>query len=277
MVRPASFWLWFLLGSLFFTGGEDGYAQKPTSNLVIRVEDMGEAVRIVAAPADSITARLFVLGEPNRIVIDLPGVPPPHLKEFIPKANPLIHRLRFGVHPDKIRIVADVKTPNIPPPLLSEAEGGIAISVPVSAEARAAFISASAQTTELGTTRESAAVAVGEAVFPARTGQNLETILFERGAEDGAPVVRIGLTERPTFSFQKADAKTYRLSLANCKVAGAHLALHHYPPDDFVGFSIVEIRQVGDDTEILVGVDHNFKIVPTTTERAILIRSLPRG
>ncbi|MFM1848947.1 MAG: hypothetical protein RL417_2421, partial [Pseudomonadota bacterium] len=183
---------------------------------------------------------------------------------------------RFGVHPDKIRIVADIKSRDVPPPTLEANGKGIAILLPVSSEARTAFVSDQASL-KLSETAPGAAVDAPPSSTTTALGQQLTELAFERTDEGAAPLVRLGLTKRPTFSFQKADPRTYRLTLPKCAVGSPHLAFPHYPPDDFVGFSIVEVRQAGEDTEVLIGVDRDFKIAPTTTERAILIRSIPRG
>ena len=79
-------------------------------NALERVEvigiDNGAVLRIVTSkPVESF--KYFSLKSPNRVVVDLYGswsraaVP-------APAPNPWISKIRTGVHPDKMRIVADI-------------------------------------------------------------------------------------------------------------------------------------------------------------------------
>lgn len=269
--------LWFktllaLIGALWLGQSSAVFADQATA-IAVAVEDTVDAVRLRITPPTSDKIRLYVLGEPNRVVIDITGPFVAPRKDLVPLENPLVTMVRFGTHPDKIRVVADVKTREIPTPSLVATDDGVAILLRVEPDVRAAF---------LGTTHRDAgpnetateSVETGDAPVG---GQRLTELTFDRHPGDGSPVVRLGLTERPAFSFQKADAKTYRLTLPNCTVGRAQLAFPQYPPDDFSGFTIVEIRQAGTSTEVLVGVEPEFKIAPSTTENAILIRSMPRG
>lgn len=249
-------------------------AEVPTT-VAVAVEDGADGVRVLISPPRSNEMRVYVLGEPNRMVIDIAGVYSAPRRDLVPPENPLVSGVRFGRHPGKIRVVADIKTAEVPTPSLIDTMNGTAIVLPVSAEIRAAFTALQQDALRQATEE---ALAVSETAGPTLgVGQQLNALTFERTPSDGAPVVRLGLTERPAFSFQRADAKTYRLTLQNCSVGGSQLALPHYPPDDFIGFTIVEVRQNGSSTEVLIGVDHDFKIAPTTSENSIVIRSMPRG
>lgn len=263
------------LSSLGWGDLADAASTEVPTTVAVAVEDGVDGVRVVISPPRTDEMRVYVLGEPNRVVIDIAGVYSAPRRDLVPPENPLVSGVRFGRHPDKIRVVADIKTAEIPTPSVIETISGAAILLPVSTEIRAAF--AERQQIALRKVTEEALV-VSETAGPTLgVGQQLNVLTFERTPSDGAPVVRLGLTERPAFSFQKADAKTYRLTVQNCSVGGTQLALPHYPPDDFIGFTIVEVRQAGSSTEVLIGVDPDFKIAPSTTENSIVIRSVPRG
>lgn len=262
----------FLLGSDLALGAPGG---ERSNSIAVTVEDSAESIRLHISPPQPEEIRVYALGEPNRVVIDIAGTFVAPKGDLIPGNNPLISGVRFGSHPGKVRVVADIKTSDIPTPSVVEAPDGSAVILPVAAAVRAAFI----EGLNAGgiSSEQVASVPAVEKESPPAQEQRLTELTFDRHEGDGTPIVRLGLTQRPAFSFQKSDAKTYRITLPNCSIGGAQLAFPQYPPDDFTGFTIVEVRQSGTSTEVLVGVDRDFKIAPTTTENAILIRSVPRG
>lgn len=271
--------------------------------LALRLVDVSNRVEIAVTGGNVANARLFSLGSPNRVVLDIPGTKFISGGSVSPAINPLIGSVRFGVHPDKARIVLDILAPEIPPTTLRTERGdAIVISLPVAPEIRALFEATqasraalaspgvrsepengagqSANTSPLGPLASLSAngtrngePAIGEPErSPTDVSQYLSGIVFET-LNDGTSAVRLLLNQRPAYSFQKNDKQTYRFTIKKCTLSGEELALPFYPPDDSRGLTVINPRQNGEDVEIFVGVSPGFRISSTSSQTGITIRA----
>jgi type IV pilus assembly protein PilQ len=71
---------------------------------------------------------LFTLDQPNRLVVDLPGLQSAAPKSTFPLGQPGIQRVRVGAHPNKTRVVIDFSGP-IPAYALSRARQGLIVTL----------------------------------------------------------------------------------------------------------------------------------------------------
>jgi outer membrane protein TolC len=84
-----------------------GRPARTLKNIQVTREDRSTKIRIVA-DGELENFRSFKLQEPDRLIIDLPGLTATTVKKPIPVHSPELHRVRIGTHPDKIRIVLDL-------------------------------------------------------------------------------------------------------------------------------------------------------------------------
>ncbi len=85
-------------------------------------------IRIAGAPADY---RAFVLQDPPRIVIDLPGAASRFAGEQkLPVEAGAVRRIRHMGHPDKVRVVLDTETPALAGYAVAPSASGLRVAVP---------------------------------------------------------------------------------------------------------------------------------------------------
>jgi len=279
--------------------------------IALRLFDVSDRIEIAVTGQNAASTKVFSLGAPNRVVLDIPGVRFVSAGAQSPTPNPLVGGLRFGVHPDKARIVLDILSVDIPPTTLrAEGSDTVTVTLPVAPELRAHFESMRASLTppkgtgattsgaeqhdatdidqtasSLSPREQSGDATAGDSgvaptplaptpLAPTPPTQSLSGLLFET-LSDGSSAVRLILNDRPSYSFQKNDKQTYRFTVKNCTLSGEQLALPFYPPDESRGLTVVEPRQIGDDIEVFVGVSPGFRLSSTSSANSISIRAVP--
>ncbi len=101
---PAS---WESGGELVSEPGE-ATAAPATKLLSIEVQDSGDALQVRLVTDGSVRAvESFVLENPDRLVIDLPGLVSEASAGRIEVGSELVKQIRVGQHPDKVRVVID--------------------------------------------------------------------------------------------------------------------------------------------------------------------------
>jgi hypothetical protein len=73
--------------------------------------------------------RSFFLADPQRLVFDFPGVLSSFPKKFIEVGHPLLKDIRFGQHPDRLRMVLTFPSANRPPYRIEREAGALAIVI----------------------------------------------------------------------------------------------------------------------------------------------------
>ncbi len=73
--------------------------------------------------------RSFSLADPQRLVFDFPGVLSSFPKNFIEVGHPLLKDIRFGRHPDRLRMVLTFPSLDRPPYRIEREEGTLAIVI----------------------------------------------------------------------------------------------------------------------------------------------------
>ena len=71
----------------------------------------------------------FTLTHPPRLVIDFPGALTSFRKKFLNLNHPLLKEVRFGQHPDKLRLVLTFPKTELPPHRIVGEAGGLSIIV----------------------------------------------------------------------------------------------------------------------------------------------------
>jgi hypothetical protein len=87
----------------------------------VKVDLLGEGL-----PADF---RNFPLSQPPRLVIDFPGVLSSFPKKFLEVGHPLLKDIRFGQHPDRLRLVLTFPGSGLPAYRIVREPGGVTILV----------------------------------------------------------------------------------------------------------------------------------------------------
>ena len=113
-------------------------------------------------------------------------------------------------------------------------------------------------------------------VPPAPTGPALKDIAFDYLMPDRTPVIRFAFTTRREYRLTKIDATTYELTVIGTKLGGEHLALHFFPPNDFLGFTFVKPRRDGNNIVIAVGVDYGMRIASVPKDEEIWVKAISR-
>ena len=71
----------------------------------VEVREVGEAsVLELVADGTIANAETFTLEDPDRLVIDLPGLVSRVARRLMPVDSPEVSRVRIGAHPDKVTI-----------------------------------------------------------------------------------------------------------------------------------------------------------------------------
>lgn len=78
------------------------------------VSGSGYEALVIEGPSDSMNYKLTELSEPSRVVLDLTGVSLPGGQSFDLPESATVSRVRTGTHPDKTRVVFDVRKSGAP-------------------------------------------------------------------------------------------------------------------------------------------------------------------
>ena len=89
-------------------------------------------------------------------------------------------------------------------------------------------------------------------------------------------MIRFAFTTRREYRLTKIDATTYELTVIGTKLGGEHLALHFFPPNDFLGFTFVKPRRDGNNIVIAVGVDYGMRIASVPKDEEIWVKAISR-
>jgi hypothetical protein len=104
-------------------------------------------------------------------------------------------------------------------------------------------------------------------------GPALVGILFPTHSASEAPTVRLTLNHRPRFRLGRRNEQSYRLRIEDCALATERVGLPFFPPQDFVGFTMIQASQVGSAVEVIIGADRGTRITATPDDSDILLRA----
>lgn len=104
-------------------------------------------------------------------------------------------------------------------------------------------------------------------------GPALVGILFPTHSASEAPTVRLTLNHRPRFRLGRRNEQSYRLRIEDCSLATERVGLPFFPPQDFVGFTMIQASQVGSAVEVVIGADRGTRITATPDDSDILLRA----
>ena len=101
----------------------------------------------------------------------------------------------------------------------------------------------------------------------------LQKVVFDHERDTNKPLLRLNLTSPTEYSLLKRDTNSYVLSLPSVTLAGPHLALPYFPPQDFLGLSAVAPRQTPTGVEILLYIDAATRLVAFANEGDVFVRA----
>ena len=99
----------------------------------------------------------------------------------------------------------------------------------------------------------------------------LTNISFNYMPENKKPYIRLVLSNKSEFEFQKFDIKTYILKINAAQIRKAELLLPHFPPHDFVGFTLLHAEKNNGNIDIKIGTERNRRISATPRDNEIWI------
>nr|WP_245168277.1 AMIN domain-containing protein [Desulfobaculum xiamenense] len=110
--------------------------KQPTSPAVATTIASADGARVVTitlrstAPIESV--RSYLLADPPRLVVDLPGTWEYRGATRIPVDKGIVRAVRTGIHADKLRVVLDLTAPPSRKPTVQKSDDGLSILVPPS-------------------------------------------------------------------------------------------------------------------------------------------------
>ena len=276
-----------------------------------RSKVLRKPVRLQSAPNSEVEAmRIAAHDDKIRIVVDLKGqIAPPYSVES--RSHDLIIRLGGSIPPQPpskvvgsptVAVVTTVKAvpptppdPTAPPtPALTPVVVASPTSTPIATSIPVPSIPApsSTQSHPPATPRHSPAITqppeVVEDTFLSATprsalvisekieaieGPSLVGILFSSKTINGEPAVRLTLNHRPRFRLSRRDQQSYRLRVEGCKLASSRVGLPFFPPQDFVGFTMIKAAEVGTGVDVIIGTDRGSRITATPDDSDILLKA----
>jgi hypothetical protein len=106
-------------------------------------------------------------------------------------------------------------------------------------------------------------------------GKVLEQISFFHDGDINQ--VKLGFSQRVSFKTVKDSTRKYKISIKDCLIARPGLTLPHFPPNDVVGFTLIQAVKEGADLNIYINVEDGIKINAANIDNSIVINSEPAG
>lgn len=104
-------------------------------------------------------------------------------------------------------------------------------------------------------------------------GKSLVTAInFEKASQDTSSSLVMKVNNLNQFSLLKKDSGLYRLLIENAALAGHHLELPQFPPDNFAGMEVVVAKQEGGKVEMDIYVYEGIRLTPFRTKDELRIR-----
>ena len=187
----------------------------------------GVGVRVVDSTESTVTFELAgsefsseTLANPNRFVVDLPGL---SLERNETKENlslPLVERIRFGTHPNKARIVFDLQDGVISDAKKSQGKVQITFAKPGAQIAKANDAKISDATGQTVARREEVKALVPLEAVPASDEAiaKLSSIEITKGKQKGNMIVA-RMSNVPEFNLSQTAPSEYVLTLKDAGIA----------------------------------------------------------
>ncbi|WKZ57930.1 MAG: type IV pilus secretin PilQ [Bdellovibrionota bacterium] len=216
---------------------------------------------VIVEGADATTGyKVTELSEPARVVLDLSGATLPGGKVYDLPESSVISRLRTGTHPDKTRIVFDVKGSLSGSPVAEWSNGALELRFPTqptmtSLEAESSpsadMASASVPDTSSASTETLADEEMAGAITPAESISTASTTLLGFSIEpiDGSQNMLIAETSTPSeFSLKRTAPSEYVLTLQGVSLGELPSETLVAPPSAGAIRSVRPVTQGGSTT-----------------------------
>ncbi len=259
-------------------------------------------------PQATIAPTVFSLENPPRLVVDVSG----HQSRspFEQALNDQhLSKIRIGVHPEKVRLVLDLKRPaqvdytvipdkftgavsvdfvfggrrETPTPTASTEEPiepetetpspTETILIPEDSEEETENVAPTVETELEGKTKS---VDITETPDQGVSGglAQITGINFSSFTADGRPAVVVAVGGLGNYSLVKRSDKIFELVLENAKLKDDHLALPYFAPDGFSGMEAVIAKQESKNVVVKIYVEKGTKLTPFRTKGQLWLKVL---
>lgn len=96
---------------------------------------------------------------------------------------------------------------------------------------------------------------------------------FDYQIQNHEPLLRLVMMSGANFNLVKKDSQTYELLIPKAGIKLKSLAQPHFPPHDFVGFTLVHPKYQRDTLTVEIKVDRGARITAFARGNEIWIRS----
>ena len=100
----------------------------------------------------------------------------------------------------------------------------------------------------------------------------VNAIYFQLTKSGNAPAAVIDLSAVVPYILTKKRDDLYELDIDNAQLAGRHLLLPQFPPDNFTGFSAIIAQEIAGKVTIQIFIDEGMLLLPFTAEGKLWLR-----
>ena len=193
-----------------------------------------------------------------------------NLTTAIPTAAPT-HTLTPSFTPTSVPIIISTTTPANTPTSTSTATVTITPTVTATASATSTSTPSESNVDTIAIPTVTPTNMMKELLI----GKVLEQISFFH--DGNINQVKLNFSQRVSFKTVKDAPRKYKISVKDCLIARPGLSLPHFPPNDVVGFTLIQPVKEGPDLNIYVNVEDGIKINASNVDNTIVITSEPAG
>ncbi|MEZ4755070.1 MAG: AMIN domain-containing protein [Bdellovibrionota bacterium] len=220
---------------------------------------------------------VFKLRQPARIVVDLKGKFSEIKRSFTLNQDPEFKEVRIATHPDKLRIVLELSTPDVPEYRYTNTSGNFILKASRSVLASVNQASASPPRAMLKPDRETGDYLVPQVEDLREDSQNsgpslIDLIFIDSANSEDLGALRVALSQRDSFTLLRIDPKEYKLILSNTIESGIRTNLPYFPPQNLKGITVATPTIENGKVVINMGTDRGFRLRATGSGNDIIIR-----
>ena len=95
--------------------------------------------------------------------------------------------------------------------------------------------------------------------------------------QDSTNQIKLQLTQRVSFKLTREDARRYKIVIPQASVENKGLTLPQFPPNDLVGFTLVQAQPHEQGIEVIIGMDDGMKAQVVNIDQAIVVTAEAAG
>lgn len=100
---------------------------------------------------------------------------------------------------------------------------------------------------------------------------------FEFRLQGGESIIELKLTERSQFRLVKERERRFKLTIPGIQSIPSGLNLPNFPPNEVLGFTVIQALQSDAGVDILIGVEDGKKAVAVNQDNSIIVTAVPAG